>query len=66
MSAALVAAHKTVEQLRAEASLNRVKISESAGDLLRYCQDKQRDDPLVSGIAPSDNPYKDNKVCSLI
>ena len=32
MSAALVAAHKTVEQLRTEAALNRVKISESAGE----------------------------------
>lgn len=43
-----------------------LQVSLTAGDLVRYCQEHRRSDPLVSGIAASSNPFKDKKTCMLL
>lgn len=43
-----------------------LQVSLTAGDLVRYCQEHRRSDPLVSGIAASSNPFKDKKSCVLL
>uniref|UniRef100_A0A3Q4APU8 Guanine nucleotide-binding protein subunit gamma n=1 Tax=Mola mola TaxID=94237 RepID=A0A3Q4APU8_MOLML len=64
-SNSVVQAQKLVDQLRVEASMERLKISLTAADLVRYCQDHRRSDPLLTGIATSSNPFKD-KMCVLL
>ncbi|XP_026213839.1 guanine nucleotide-binding protein G(I)/G(S)/G(O) subunit gamma-12-like isoform X1 [Anabas testudineus] len=65
-STSVVQAQKLVDQLRLEASMERIKISLTAADLVQYCQDHRRSDPLLTGISASSNPFKDKKTCVLL
>uniref|UniRef100_A0A0N5B0P1 Guanine nucleotide-binding protein subunit gamma n=1 Tax=Syphacia muris TaxID=451379 RepID=A0A0N5B0P1_9BILA len=52
-------ARKLVEQLRREHDIQRGLVSQSATDLLRYIQDFEREDVLVTGFANDKmNPYR--------
>ncbi|CAB1459101.1 unnamed protein product [Pleuronectes platessa] len=63
----VVQTRKLVDQLRVEASMERIKqISLTAADLVQYCKDHRRSDPLLTGIAASSNPFKDKKTCVLL
>ncbi|XP_062383051.1 guanine nucleotide-binding protein G(I)/G(S)/G(O) subunit gamma-12-like [Sardina pilchardus] len=59
-------ARKAVEQLRVEANMDRVKISVAAAQLVQYCQEHVRADPLITGMTTSANPFKDKKTCTLL
>ncbi|VDK64594.1 unnamed protein product [Onchocerca ochengi] len=52
-------ARSVVEQLRRERNLRRTAISQTANDLVRYTQECQRDDILLTGF-PNDkmNPFR--------
>ncbi|XP_059204624.1 guanine nucleotide-binding protein G(I)/G(S)/G(O) subunit gamma-7-like [Centropristis striata] len=65
-SNSVIQAQKLVEQLRVEAGMERIKISLTAADLVRFCQDHRRSDPLITGITASSNPFKDKKSCVLL
>ncbi|CAG5897678.1 unnamed protein product [Menidia menidia] len=65
-SNSVIQAQKLVDQLRIEATMERVKISLTAADLVQYCQEHRRSDPLLTGIAASANPFKDKKTCVLL
>ncbi|MFH4981766.1 hypothetical protein AB6A40_008475 [Gnathostoma spinigerum] len=62
-------AKKLVEQLRREKNVRRGTVSQSANDLLRYVQEYQKEDVLLSGF-PNDkmNPFrqKSNFQCHLL
>ncbi|KHJ96647.1 GGL domain protein [Oesophagostomum dentatum] len=66
---AIQQARKTVEQLRGERNMRRTPVSASAADLIRFTQDLQREDVLLTGF-PNDkmNPYrpKSSFQCSVI
>ncbi|NXW98006.1 GBG12 protein, partial [Larus smithsonianus] len=55
-------ARRTVQQLRIEASIERIKVS----DLMLYCEEHAKKDPLLMGIPASENPFKDKKTCILL
>uniref|UniRef100_A0A4W5RE29 Guanine nucleotide-binding protein subunit gamma n=1 Tax=Hucho hucho TaxID=62062 RepID=A0A4W5RE29_9TELE len=59
-------ARRTVEQLQVEASMERIKISTAAAQLVQYYQENSRSDPLLTGISASSNPFKDKKTCVLL
>uniref|UniRef100_A0A3B1JWW6 Guanine nucleotide-binding protein subunit gamma n=1 Tax=Astyanax mexicanus TaxID=7994 RepID=A0A3B1JWW6_ASTMX len=60
-------ARKAVEQLRLEAGLERIKVGKrSSAQLVQYCQENRRGDPLLTGISASSNPFKDKKTCVLL
>ncbi|MGH0172342.1 UNVERIFIED_CONTAM: hypothetical protein FKN15_062406 [Acipenser sinensis] len=42
------------------------KISKAATELMLYCQENHRRDPLLSGVPASANPFKDKKTCVLL
>ncbi|XP_030646618.1 GGL domain-containing protein [Chanos chanos] len=65
-SNSVLQARRAVEQLRLEASLERIRISVAATQLVQYCQEHGRSDPLLTGIAASSNPFKDKKTCVLL
>ncbi|XP_032202526.1 guanine nucleotide-binding protein G(I)/G(S)/G(O) subunit gamma-12-like [Mustela erminea] len=54
-------ARRTVQQLRMEASVERIKVSKASADLMSYCAEHARSDPLLIGIPTSENPFKDKK-----
>nr|UDP83113.1 GNG-12a [Scophthalmus maximus] len=59
-------ARRIVQQLRIEASIERIKVSKASADLMNYCSEHARNDPLLMGIPPSDNPFKDKKPCTIL
>ncbi|TKS74665.1 guanine nucleotide-binding protein G(I)/G(S)/G(O) subunit gamma-5 [Larimichthys crocea] len=65
-SSSIVAMKKVVQQLRFEASLNRVKVSQAAADLQQFCLQHAQQDPLLTGMSSSNNPFRPQKVCSFL
>jgi hypothetical protein len=33
---------------------------------MKYCIDHEKQDALVTGISPSENPFKENKACIVL
>ncbi|XP_047231667.1 guanine nucleotide-binding protein G(I)/G(S)/G(O) subunit gamma-5-like [Girardinichthys multiradiatus] len=62
----IVAMKKVVRQLRMEASINRVKVSQAAADLQQFCLQNAQQDPLLTGMSSSNNPFRPQKVCSFL
>ncbi|XP_044156732.1 guanine nucleotide-binding protein G(I)/G(S)/G(O) subunit gamma-12 [Bufo gargarizans] len=57
---------RTVQQLKVEASIERIKVSKASADLMRYCDEHAKNDPLLVGIPASENPFKDKKPCIIL
>lgn len=55
-----------MNQLRIEASIERIKVSKASADLMNYCTEHARNDPLLTGIPASDNPFKEKKPCTIL
>lgn len=55
-----------VTQLRQEASIKRIPVSQACSDLMKYCEEHQHTDVLVTGITQSENPFKETKACSIL
>ncbi|XP_032072894.1 guanine nucleotide-binding protein G(I)/G(S)/G(O) subunit gamma-5-like [Thamnophis elegans] len=62
----IAAMKKVVQQLRLEASVSRMKISQAAADLKQFCLQNAHHDPLLTGVSSSTNPYRPQKVCSFL
>ncbi|XP_077597236.1 uncharacterized protein LOC144212917 [Stigmatopora nigra] len=60
-------ARKLVEQLKIEASFCRIKVSKAAADLMAYCDAHACDDPLITPVPTSENPFREKKFfCALL
>jgi hypothetical protein len=55
---------KINEQLKKEADIERGRVSESARDLIDYCNTTP--DPLQQGIPRRDNPFISKGVCTIL
>ncbi|XP_075895195.1 guanine nucleotide-binding protein G(I)/G(S)/G(O) subunit gamma-5 [Nelusetta ayraudi] len=64
-SSNLIIAQKAVKQLRLEASIRRIMVSQAASELSRFCLQNASKDPLLVGVPSSDNPFRPPKSCSL-
>jgi len=61
---AVIQAQVVVEQLRHQATLERIRVSETSQNLIRYVAENEQEDPLVN---PSDvNPFKEKRVCAIL
>ncbi|KAM9454298.1 guanine nucleotide-binding protein G(I)/G(S)/G(O) subunit gamma-5 [Clarias gariepinus] len=65
-SSNLAAAHKTVKQLRLEASVRRILVSQASMDLKNFCIQNAQKDPLLMGVPSGDNPFRPPKSCGLL
>nr|XP_042124612.1 guanine nucleotide-binding protein G(I)/G(S)/G(O) subunit gamma-5-like [Peromyscus maniculatus bairdii] len=65
-SSSVTAMKKVVQQLRLEAGLNRVKVSQAAADLKQFCLQNAQHDPLLTGVSSSTNPFRPQKVWSFL
>lgn len=43
-----------------------LQVSKASADLMNYCSEHARNDPLLMGIPASDNPFKDKKPCNIL
>ncbi|TNN52976.1 Afadin- and alpha-actinin-binding protein A [Liparis tanakae] len=57
----LIIAQRTVKQLRLEASIRRIKVSQAAAELRNFCLQNATKDPLLCGVPSSDNPFRPPK-----
>ncbi|NP_001275570.1 uncharacterized protein LOC100537752 [Danio rerio] len=57
---------KSVNQLRFEASFDRIMVSQAADDLKAFCLKNASKDPLIKGVPPNDNPFRPAKSCVLL
>ncbi|RVE61899.1 hypothetical protein OJAV_G00176410 [Oryzias javanicus] len=65
-SSSIVAMKKIVQQLHLEASIDRVKVSQAAAELQQFCMSNATQDPLLTGMSSSTNPFRPQKVCSFL
>jgi hypothetical protein len=59
-----VTMRKTVEQLRREAAVDRMKVSQAAEDLQQFCLNNAN--ALLTGVYLTGNPFKEKKGCTII
>jgi len=57
---------ETVDLLRIQAKMQRMKVSRSAEEIMNYCLENARDDCLLQGIPAGGNPYKEGKNCPVM
>ncbi|MED6284682.1 Guanine nucleotide-binding protein G(I)/G(S)/G(O) subunit gamma-8 [Characodon lateralis] len=59
-------ARKTVEQLKLEVNIERMMISNAAAELMSYCEAHAKEDPLVTPVPSSENPFREKKLFCVI
>ncbi|PVD23738.1 hypothetical protein C0Q70_17011 [Pomacea canaliculata] len=58
---------RLIEQLRCEAQITRMRVSQCIDDLVKYCEAHIDDDYLIRGFSkPSENPFKEKGGCSIL
>ncbi|XP_043995812.1 guanine nucleotide-binding protein G(I)/G(S)/G(O) subunit gamma-8 [Gambusia affinis] len=59
-------ARKTVEQLKLEVNIERMMISKAAAELMSYCESHAKEDPLVTPVLSSENPFREKKIFCVV
>ncbi|XP_051541409.1 guanine nucleotide-binding protein G(I)/G(S)/G(O) subunit gamma-10 [Myxocyprinus asiaticus] len=57
---------RTVEQLKLEASVERIKVSQAAAELQEYCLQNASKDALLVGVPAGSNPFREPRSCALL
>ncbi|XP_073520055.1 guanine nucleotide-binding protein G(I)/G(S)/G(O) subunit gamma-10 [Phyllobates terribilis] len=57
---------RVVEQLKLEASVERIKVSQAAAELQQYCMQNACKDALLVGMPAGSNPFREPRSCSLL
>lgn len=57
---------ETVDLLRRQAKMQRMKVSRTAEEIMNYCLENAQDDCLLQGIPAGGNPYKEGKNCPVM
>ncbi|XP_067830842.1 guanine nucleotide-binding protein G(I)/G(S)/G(O) subunit gamma-8-like [Heptranchias perlo] len=67
LTAKIAEAREAVEQLKLEVHIDRMQVSKAAAELLAYCEEHAKEDPLVTPVPSSDNPFRDKKLmCAIL
>ena len=53
-----------IEQYRHQANMQRQPVSQACRDLIKYCQEKQDQDPFL--IPVKENPFKEKRSCVIL
>ncbi|XP_067875382.1 guanine nucleotide-binding protein G(I)/G(S)/G(O) subunit gamma-8 [Heterodontus francisci] len=66
-TAKIAEARMTVEQLKLEVHIDRMQVSKAAAELLAYCEEHAKEDPLVTPVPSAENPFRDKKLmCAIL
>uniref|UniRef100_A0A673KY60 Guanine nucleotide-binding protein subunit gamma n=1 Tax=Sinocyclocheilus rhinocerous TaxID=307959 RepID=A0A673KY60_9TELE len=57
---------RTVEQLKLEASVERIKVSQAAADLQQYCLQNAGKDALLFGVPIGSKLFREPRSCALL
>ncbi|XP_067839679.1 guanine nucleotide-binding protein G(I)/G(S)/G(O) subunit gamma-10 [Heptranchias perlo] len=57
---------RMVEQLKFEAGIERIKVSQAATELQQYCIQNACKDALLVGVPAGSNPFREPRSCSLL
>ncbi|KAG9337947.1 hypothetical protein JZ751_027441 [Albula glossodonta] len=57
---------RLVDQLKLEASVERIKVSQAAAELQQYCIQNACKDALLVGVPAGSNPFREPRSCSLL
>ena len=58
---------KLVEQLRREASIRRMAVSECIEEIKKFCDQHEDEDVLIKGFAKqNDNPFREKGGCEIV
>ncbi|XP_061433453.1 guanine nucleotide-binding protein G(I)/G(S)/G(O) subunit gamma-10-like [Lethenteron reissneri] len=60
------AMRRLVEQLRVEASIERVKVSQAAAELQQFCLQNVHKDALLTGVPAATNPFREPRSCTVL
>ncbi|XP_033093332.1 guanine nucleotide-binding protein G(I)/G(S)/G(O) subunit gamma-10-like [Trachypithecus francoisi] len=60
------ALQRLVEQLKLEAGVERIKVSQAAAELQQYCMQKACKDALLVGVTDRSNPFREPRSCALL
>jgi len=56
-----------IAQLRCEAQITRMRVSQSIDEIVKFCNSHIAEDYLIHGFAkPSDNPFKEKGGCNIL
>lgn len=66
MSAQVQAMQKQVSQLRQEANMERIAVSQAIEEMLNFMTQNSNSDSLVLGVTMSENPFRDQKSCVIL
>ncbi|XP_058239208.1 guanine nucleotide-binding protein G(I)/G(S)/G(O) subunit gamma-10 [Hemibagrus wyckioides] len=56
---------RNVEQLKLQASVERIKVSQAAAELQQYCLQNAPKDALLVGVPTGSNPFREPRSCSI-
>ncbi|XP_035301701.1 guanine nucleotide-binding protein G(I)/G(S)/G(O) subunit gamma-2-like [Cricetulus griseus] len=66
-TASIAQARKLVELPKTEANIDRIKVSKVAADLVAYCEALAKEDPLLTPVPASENPFREKKIfCAIL
>ncbi|XP_067886747.1 guanine nucleotide-binding protein G(I)/G(S)/G(O) subunit gamma-10 [Heterodontus francisci] len=57
---------RMVEQLKFEAGIERIKVSQAATELQQYCIQNACKDALLVGLPAGSNPFREPRSCTLL
>ncbi|XP_053527413.1 guanine nucleotide-binding protein G(I)/G(S)/G(O) subunit gamma-10-like [Artibeus jamaicensis] len=66
MGASVNALQRLVEQLKLEATMERIKVSQAAAELQQYCMHNACKDALLVSVPEGSNPFRDPRSCALL
>ncbi|XP_062042492.1 guanine nucleotide-binding protein G(I)/G(S)/G(O) subunit gamma-10-like [Lepus europaeus] len=64
--ASVSALQRVVEQLKLEAGVERIKVSQAAAELQQYCMQNACKDALLVGVPAGSNPFREPRSCALL
>ncbi|KAL1777453.1 guanine nucleotide-binding protein G(I)/G(S)/G(O) subunit gamma-10 [Sigmodon hispidus] len=64
--ASVSALQRLVEQLKLEAGVERIKVSQAAAELQQYCMQNACKDALLLGVPAGSNPFREPRSCALL
>ncbi|XP_077353635.1 guanine nucleotide-binding protein G(I)/G(S)/G(O) subunit gamma-10 [Festucalex cinctus] len=57
---------RLVEQLKLEASVERIKVSQAASELQQFCLQNAGSDALLAGVPAGSNPFREPRSCTVV
>lgn len=67
MASNLQNTRQVVEQLRREASINRIKVSQACEDIIKYVTEHETEDCLLVGFSSQKvNPFREKSSCTVL